>query len=125
MDAFYLIVEGRFNVIKEMFTTKFDELFGPKITGRCYTVEQTLHAKTVVPSDREMFISFGYKNDVFGNEVARLNIPLFEGASHGAMISIGYYLIGKIQSQFHPWFKENAEQYKVLQPQLFERIRKS
>jgi hypothetical protein len=123
-EAFYLIVENRFDIIKEMFITKFDELFGPMMTGRCYTVEQTLHAKTVVKSDREMFISFGFKNDVFGPRDARLNIPLFEGASHGAIIAIGYYLIGKIQSQFHPWFKENAKEYKALQPQLFKRVHK-
>ncbi len=54
----------------------FDELFGPMLTGRCYTWRQTLHAKNVVESERELFISFGYDNELFGHEDARLNIPL-------------------------------------------------
>jgi len=120
--AFYVLVESRFDVLREMFITKFDELFGPMLPGRCYTVEQTLHAKTVVPSPKELFISFGYENQVFGEEGARLNVPLFDGAGYAAMIATGYYVIGKIQSQFPQWFKENADAYKDLQPELFARV---
>lgn len=120
--SFYIIVEKKFDIVREMFLTKFDELFGPMINGRCYTVEQTLHAKTVVNSPREAFISLGYKNDTFGHVNSRLNFPLYEGASYAAIIAIGYYIIGHIQSQFHPWFIENAEAYKNLQPELFDKV---
>jgi hypothetical protein len=120
--AFYLILEGRFNIEREMFVTKFDELFGPMMPGRCYTLEQTLHAKTVVKSEKELFLSFGYKNEVFGHENARLNIPLFDGADHAAMIAIGYYVIGKIQSQLPPWFHDSSDRYKALQPELFRKV---
>jgi len=110
-DAFYLIVSPEFDNIREMLLTKFDELFGSKISGRVYTPEQTKHAKTVVPSDKEMFISFGYNNQLFGNENARLNIPLPENAGYAAMMAIAYYVIGKIQAQNEPFFKKNIVAY--------------
>ncbi|MBN1482704.1 hypothetical protein EH223_12005 [candidate division KSB1 bacterium] len=123
-DAFYLMIRSEFNELREMFVTKFDELFGPKVTGRCYTLDQTLHAKTVVTSESELFISFGLKNELFGHENSRLNIPLFDGAGPAAMIAITYYVIGKIQKHFEPWFKTSAEAYKKLQPELFKIVGK-
>ncbi|MBI3027848.1 hypothetical protein HYY70_07090, partial [Candidatus Woesearchaeota archaeon] len=48
-DSFFLIVPEKFDLAREMFSTKFDELFGPKISGRVFTPEQTKHAKTVIP----------------------------------------------------------------------------
>jgi len=114
-DAFFLIVQPEFDLVREMFVTKFDELFGPMLTGRCYTWRQTLHAKTVVPSEKELFISFGYDNELFGYEEARLNIPLPQGAGYAAMMAVGYYVIGHIQAQFPPWFKRNADRYEAWQ----------
>ncbi len=123
--AFYLIVEARFDPVREMFLTKFDELFGPNLNGRCYTPEQTLHAKTLVPSDTELFISFGYHNRHFGSVNARLNIPLFPGAREGALVAIGYYAIGRIQA-IQPgewqWFRRHAAEYEKLQPAFFEQV---
>jgi len=117
-NAFYLIVEPEFDLAREMFVTKFDELFGPLLTGRCYTWRQTLHAKTVVQSERELFISFGYDNQLFGYEDARLHIPLPQGAGYAAMIAVGYYVIGHIQSQFSPWFKWNADRFEAWQKKV-------
>ncbi len=117
-DAFFLIVEPEFDLVREMFVTKFDELFGPKLTGRCYTWRQALHAKTVVQSERELFISFGYDNQLFGYEDARLNIPLPQGAGYAAMVAVGYYVIGHIQSQFSPWFKRNADRFEAWQKKV-------
>src|ERR1035441_4045818 len=65
--------------------TKFDELFGGRLTGRCYTTEQTLHAKTVVPWEKELFIGIGVNNEDFGTE--RLNIPLPDDAGYVAMMT--------------------------------------
>ena len=96
-----------------MFITKFDELFGGRINGRCYTPEQTLHAKTVVPWDKELFISFGSK---------RLSISLPENCGYVAMLAIAYYVIGCIQSQKPPWFTDHADEYVRLQKQLFKEI---
>jgi len=110
-DAIYIILPPEFDNIKEMFVTKFDELFGPIISVRVYTKEQTEHAKTVVSSKKELFISFGDKNMMFGDKDNRLNIPLPKGTDFGAMITIGYYLIGKIQKQNKSFFKENIVEY--------------
>ena len=61
-NAFYIIVPTEFDNVRELFQTKFDELFGPIINGRVFTIEQTKHAKTVVPSDKEFFIGICYNN---------------------------------------------------------------
>ena len=117
-EAFYLMVLPKFDVQREMFITKFDELFGGRLNGRCYTTKQTYHAKTVVPWEKELFISFGYENKLFGQE--RLDIPLPENCDWGAMVAIAYYVIGHIQSMFPPWFKEHADEYAAFQRRVFE-----
>ena len=109
--SFFLILPSRFDAMKEMLVIKFDELFGPKVSKRVYTAEQARHAKTVVPSSTELFISFGEKNTVFGEKKQRLHIPLPQKADFGAMMAIGYYVIGKIQKSNPPWFKQNIESY--------------
>jgi hypothetical protein len=119
--AFFLLVHPDFEVEREMLITKFDELFGGRLIGRCYTPEETLHAKTLVPWKEELFISFGFENEYFGD--SRLTIPLPPGASFGAMMCVAYYVIGHIQTEFPPWFKENAEAYKELQRSLYEIFR--
>lgn len=117
--AFYLLLGSGFHVLRPMLVTKFDELFGPMLTGRCYTREQTMHAKTVVQSERELFVSFGCANHVFGQERCRLDIPLFEDAGDGAMMAVGYYVIGHIQRQNAPWFFESIDRYAAFQRKLF------
>jgi len=118
--AFYIMVRPEFELALPMFVTKFDELFGGRLTGRCYTVDQTLHAKTVVPWDKELFISVGTPNEDFGSE--RFEVPLAEGAGFAAMIATTYYVIGHIQAQNPPWFKEHAEEYTRIQNALFEKL---
>jgi hypothetical protein len=114
--AFYLLLPARFDLVRPMFITKFDELFGPRVTGRCYTLEQTLHAKTVVPWDKELFISLGVENRYFGTR--RLAVPLPADADFAAMVATGYYVIGHIQQQFPPWFMRHAERYAQFQKRL-------
>ena len=114
--AFYLMLPSEYDLVREMFITKFDELFGPRVVGRCYTWEQTLHAKTVVPWDKELFIGFGVENRQFGTQ--RLAIPLPKDAGFAAMVAAGYFVIGHIQQQFPPWFKQNADKYARFQKEL-------
>ena len=116
--AFYLIIPPEFGVVGEMLVTKFDELFGGRLNGRCYTSEQTMHAKTVVPWDKEIFISVGYKNQRYGSH--RVQIPLMAHARVVDAMAVGYFVIGSIQSQFHPWFKEHAEEYRKIQERMFQ-----
>lgn len=115
-EAFFLIVPDEFDAIKTMLTTKFDELFGPKITGRVFTLEQTKHAKTVIESSNELFISFGKKNN-FG--MKKLFIPLPKNTDYGTLLSVGYYVIGKIQSQFPDYFKKNILNYTKEASKIF------
>jgi len=119
-QAFYIMVSPGFEFEIPMFLTKFDELFGGRLNGRCYTTAQTLHAKTVVPWDKELFIGLGVQNEDFGSE--RVNIPMFKNAGHAEMVATGYYVIGHIQAQNPPWFKEHAEEYALIQPALFEKL---
>jgi len=118
-DAFYLIVPSSYNTMREMFQTKFDELFGPYVSGRVFTLEQTKHAKTVIASEKELFISFGEEQDVFGGEGRRLHIPLPHHAGYGAMMAIGYYVIGHIQKQHPPYFKKNIVRYMEETSRVF------
>jgi hypothetical protein len=117
-NAFYIIVPNKFDNIREMLHTKFDELFGPKIHGEIFTPEQTKHAKTVIPSKKELYISLGYKNNTFGKN--RLNIPLPKSAKETTAISTGYYIIGKIQAQHPPYFKKNIENYTKKASKYFK-----
>lgn len=110
-DAYYLTVPDHFTLVREMFVTKFDELFGPRLMGRIFTLEQTKHAKTVIPMEKELFISFGEKNTDFGLRQNRLTIPLPERANYVAMMAIGYYVIGQIQKAKPAYFKGRVVEY--------------
>ncbi|MEK6950153.1 MAG: hypothetical protein AABX13_00315 [Nanoarchaeota archaeon] len=116
-DAFFLLVPERFELIRELFLTKFDELFGPVVSGRVFTPEQAKHAKTIVPSPKELFISFGWKNTVFGKN--RIHVPLPMTANYGTLMAVGYYIIGQIQQQHPPYFKRNIERYVQEASKLF------
>lgn len=116
-DAFYFIVPERLDLAKEMLTTKFDELFGSIISARAYTFEQSKHAKTIIPSEKELFVGLGYKNTIFGNN--KLNLLLNKNGNYASIISLGYYLIGKIQKQNKPYFKDNIKDYTKFSSRIF------
>lgn len=109
--AFCLVIPPHYYAMREMFVTKFDELFGPEIVGRVFTSEQMKHAKTVIESDKELFIDFGTPATDHGSPETRLFIPLPQDADHAAMQAVGYYVIGHIQKQFPPFFKEQIGSY--------------
>ena len=109
-NKYYLIVPTEFSGIIRMLQVKFIELFGRNIACTVETSEYVRHATTVVPS-KELFISFGYKNTSWGDAGARMNIPLPEDAGYGAMMAIGYYVIGKLQQSQPDYFKQNIEEY--------------
>jgi hypothetical protein len=108
-NAFFLLIPEEFDLIRIMLKTKFVELFGRRVASDVFTWEQAKHATTVIPCDTELFISFGYENKWWGKH--KLHIPLPEDAGYAAMIAIGYYVIGKIQTQKPAWFKENIANY--------------
>ncbi len=119
-NAFYIIMPIEFDNVRELFQTKFDELFGPKINGRVFTIEQTKHAKTVIPSDKEFFIGLGYNNKQFGNKKNRLNVSLPKNAGPATVMALGYYIIGQIQKQHPDYFKKNIENYTKQTSKMFK-----
>ncbi|MBI4086624.1 hypothetical protein HY416_01430 [Candidatus Kaiserbacteria bacterium] len=125
-DAFYCILPAHCIGMKDMLLTKFDELFGARVSARAFTLEETMHAKTDVPSETECFISFGEENTMFGDPSARVHIPLPSpptGGGYAAMMAIAYYTIGQIQKQHPPYFKDNIGRYAEEASKLFgERI---
>ncbi|MEX0917568.1 MAG: hypothetical protein WDZ93_00240 [Candidatus Paceibacterota bacterium] len=119
-NAYTFIIPKECQALTGMFRTKFDELFGPFIQGRAFTDEEIKHAKTVVTSPKECFISFGVKNDVYGVEGNRIAVPLPEEAGHGALMAIGYFVIGAIQKQLPPYFKNNIDEYAKRMTELLK-----
>lgn len=108
--AFLMVVPPEFSDIRKMFETKFDELFGPHILGRAVTTEELKHAKTVVTSKEQCFVSFGLPTE-YGNPGHRITLPLMEDALHAEVVAIGYYFIGRIQRMNPPYYKDNIASY--------------
>jgi len=67
------------------------------------------HAITVVPSETELAIQFG--EGTFDCSCDIFKVPLPEKTRHGMMMSIGYYIIGKIQENLPQYFKNNIKDY--------------
>lgn len=121
-NSFYIVVPEEFDNLKEMLQTKFDELFGPHIQGRVFTYEQTKHAKTIEESDKELFIGLGVNNKIFGKK--RFNIKMPKGFDAVTMLATGYYIIGKIQEQKPPYFKNSIAKYvKKISKVFHEKIK--
>ncbi len=117
--AYYFIIPEKFNVMGEMIGTKFNELFGPRVMGRIFTLEQTKHAKTVINLETELFVSLGEENVLFGKPENRLHIPLPLDANYVAFMAISYYFVGQLQKQLPPYFKNRIAQYAHETSQLF------
>ncbi|MEM4634139.1 MAG: hypothetical protein QW275_03225 [Candidatus Anstonellaceae archaeon] len=108
-NAFFILVPLEMEPVREMFLAKFDELFGPKVVGRAFTLEQAKHAKTVVGSDSELFIGLGESARRLSRRCLDISLP--PKASYATLIAAGYYIIGKIQGQHPPYFKDSIESY--------------
>ncbi|OIO31591.1 MAG: hypothetical protein COZ49_02970 [Candidatus Yonathbacteria bacterium CG_4_10_14_3_um_filter_47_65] len=117
-NKYFLIVPTRFFGIIRMLEVKFIELFGREIARDVETSEYMKHAVTVVPSN-ELFVSFGEENIMWGDPGRRLHIPLPENADYGAMMAIGYYVIGQIQKKHPPYFKKNIVAYTEEASRIF------
>jgi|SRR3989344_1464887 len=118
-NAYNIIIPSKFDYVKYMLETKFDELFDPEINGRVFSDKEEKHAKTLVTSKKEMFVSIGNCNKIYGERKKRFNIPLSKSADYAEMISTGYYFIGKIQEQNKPFFKENILKYINKSSKIF------
>lgn len=117
--AYTVIVPSKFVHIVPMIRTKFDELFGPAVTGRVFTEEEVKHAKTIVESPDELFISFGSENTDFGIPAHRLSLPLPVGGGYAAALAATYFVVGRIQRAHPPYFKQGIERYAHKVSQYF------
>ncbi|HMQ95952.1 MAG TPA: hypothetical protein PKD19_01910 [Candidatus Saccharibacteria bacterium] len=110
-NKYYLIVPPQFSGIIRMLQVKFIELFGREVARDVETSEYVRHATTVVPSEDELFISFGEENTTWGQPENRLSVPLPSDAGYVAMMAVGYYIVGNIQAAKPQYFKQNIESY--------------
>jgi hypothetical protein len=117
--AFTLILPSELDIMKGLLVTKFDELFGPKLVGRAFNLEQIKHAKTVIRSEQECFISFGVENECYGYEKNRLFVPLPKNCTPAAFLAIGYFVVGQIQKRYPPYFKDEIVGYTELVSKIF------
>ncbi len=117
--AFTIILPTQFAYATSMVRTKFDELFGPMVVGRVFTEEEMKHAKNVIESPDELTISIGVQNEHYGIPKHRLHIPLRETADYGAVISVAYFVVGKIQLAHPPYYKNSIESYAQKTSAIF------
>ena len=111
-SSFFIVIPNEFVLLREMFETKFIELFGRKVARDIFSYEQMKHATTVVQDDKELFLCFGNTTGiVYGSN--QIDLPIFDSTSYAAMMLVGYYLIGRIQSALPPYFMESIEDYCI------------
>ena len=108
-NGFLFILPNEFEALSRLFNVKFVELFGRRIARDVYTYEQSKHAVTVVPYKKELAIQFGDGEFDFQNDI--LKIPIPKNVKKGAMMAIGYYVIGQIQLQKPDYFRKNISNY--------------
>lgn len=137
-SSFFGMVSTKFNLLANRGIVKFQELFSQQYGVDFCTVEDAKHAKTVVPTllhpteehtdpnsdtkieyKKELFMTFGTENEVYGNSEDRLNIPLPEGAGYATATAVLYYVVGRIQKELPALYKFNVANYAEVQGQLF------
>jgi hypothetical protein len=94
-----------------MLEIKQRELFGPKLNIKAFSQGEARHAKYLIPWQKELVISIGEKNKYFGDKDSHWDINLPKNHNYAYMLSLTYYLIGKIQEAKPDYFKKNIENY--------------
>lgn len=110
-ESFAFVLPDKFANICPMLDIKKSELFGSLVSIRAFPEGHSRHAKFVIPTEKELVISIGTKNEHFGHKNHRWNIEFSENGSFGAMLCLTYFLVGKIQELKPPYFKENIKNY--------------
>lgn len=110
-EAYSFVLPDSYINIAPMLKIKGDELFGPHLVLRANSFGNARHAKYVHPWDKELVITIGDTNNVFGHPDHRWDVALPSSGSYGTVMMLSYYICGRIQSVKHPYFKENIEAY--------------
>ncbi len=108
--AYSFLLPDEFKALAPMIEIKKDELFGPHLSLRAFSLGEARHAKFVHPWNKELVISLG-KNKYFGSKAERWEIKLPKNAKAGLVMALSYYLIGKIQASKIPYFKKHIAQF--------------
>lgn len=111
IKAFVFILPDDLGLLKNVFVTKFEELFGSKVTARAYTSEEFKHAKTIVEDKDELFVSFGETSFDLKTSSYVYNLPLPKDASYPLAFVLGYFFIGRVQASHPPYYQDNIEAY--------------
>lgn len=119
-DAFFFTLPPEHGLVGSMFLTKFDELFGARVSARAFTVEQVKHAKTLVPTETELFLNFGDAAARYTKNISEsVTFHLARGLRYGTLMAVGYYIIGKIQEAHPPYFKNYLPEYIAHASEFF------
>jgi len=110
----FIVPEG-LSEVGNMFVTKFDEMFVPKIFGQVFTLGELRHAKTIIPDRKRLFVNFDDNEEVkkFVSEEnghSRFDVrPINLGSCF--TMALGYFFIGQIQKSNPNWFRNNLLRY--------------
>lgn len=110
-ESYSFVLPDKFINICPMLDIKKSELFGPHLSLRAFSEGHARHAKFVIPSEKELVIGIGVENKYFGHPDHKWNVDFPAFASFGTVLSLTYYIVGKIQESKPPYFKENIKNY--------------
>lgn len=109
-SGYYLLIPNNATQVGHLFDVKFEELFGTIVPWQTHTFETSKHAKTVIPPQYGIVFGDG-ELPVHMSEDNIFRVPLPKNTSHATLISVGYYVIGKIQKAKEPYFKQHIKSY--------------
>ncbi len=116
-DSFFFLLPPTYRLVGPMLLTKFDELFGSRVTARAFTIEEAKHAKTLVPNEKELFISIGVPYNPFTD--SGVVVPMPPESDYAAYMCTAYAIIGMIQSQHPPYYTEHIKEYVKKSSEAF------
>jgi len=117
-SAYSFILPDEYANIAPMLEIKRNELFGSKLSIRAFSCGEARHAKFVIPNPKELVISLG-KNEYYGDKQDRWEIKIPKNTDKALVVSLTYYIIGKIQELKPAYFKNNIETYCQEGPKAY------
>ncbi len=116
-DSFFFLLPASHRLVAPMLLTKFDELFGSRVSARAFTIEEAKHAKTLISNEKELFISIGVPHNPFAENT--LFIPMPASSDYAAYMCTAYAIIGMIQAQHPPYYMEHIREYVRRSSEVF------
>jgi len=117
-QAYSFIVPDKFANITPLLDIKKHELFGPHVSIRSFSEGEARHAKFVMPTKKELVISFG-KNKYFGLKDHRLEIKMPRNYDIALIFALSYFIIGQIQEIKPAYYQKNIARYCQEGPKAY------